>query len=141
LALNTVLVDAGPLIALFDKSDHYHKAIKKFLQGSKYKFVSTTAVLTEVSYMLNFNVEAQIDFYEWVLNKGVVLCDITQSDILQLVHLTRKYADVPMDFADATLVVAAQKMGLRKIISIDSDFNVYRLPGKEHIANIFGESK
>jgi predicted nucleic acid-binding protein len=42
-----------------------------------------------------------------------------------------------MDFADATLVVAAEKTGIRSIISIDSDFDIYRLPGKMHIQNVF----
>ncbi|MDR2842502.1 MAG: PIN domain-containing protein [Spirochaetaceae bacterium] len=139
--LNTVLVDAGPLIALFDKDDRYHRQILAFLRQGRYKFVSTVAVLTEVSYMLNFNIDVQVDFYEWVLQKGVVLCDITQSDLPRIIQLTRKYADRPMDFADATLVIAAEKTGLRQIISIDSDFDVYRLPGKEHILNIFTVSK
>jgi len=42
-----------------------------------------------------------------------------------------------MDFADATLVLAAEHTGIRKIISVDSDFEIYRLPGKERIENIF----
>jgi len=135
--LNSVLVDASPLIALFDRDDAYHERVKRFLSEGRYKFVSTSAVLTEVSYMLNFNVNVQIDFFEWVLNKGVVLCDIEQGDIFHIIELTRKYDNLPMDFADATLVIAALKTGIRRIISIDSDFDIYRLPGKEHIENIF----
>jgi len=42
-----------------------------------------------------------------------------------------------MDFADATLVVAAEKTGIKKIISIDADFDIYRLPGKVKIKNLF----
>jgi predicted nucleic acid-binding protein len=42
-----------------------------------------------------------------------------------------------MDFADATLVVAAEKSGIREIISLDKDFNVYRLPGRENIRNVY----
>lgn len=42
-----------------------------------------------------------------------------------------------MDFADATLVIAAEKTGIRNIISVDSDFDIYRLPGKVKIQNIF----
>lgn len=135
--LNTVLVDAGPLIALFDRDDNYHKAVKDFLSKGQYRFVSTAAVLTEVSYMLNFNVGAQIDFFEWVLKKGVILYDVECGGISRIIELIRKYADLPMDFADATLVLAAEKTGIRSIISIDSDFDIYRLPGKERIHNIF----
>jgi predicted nucleic acid-binding protein len=125
------------LIALFDKDDKYHEAVKDFLSKGQYRFVSTAPVLTEVSYMLNFNVGAQIDFFEWVLKKGVILCDVECGGISRVIQLIRKYSDLPMDFADATLVIAAEKTGIRSIISIDSDFDVYRLPGKEKIHNIF----
>ncbi|MDR1257536.1 MAG: PIN domain-containing protein [Spirochaetaceae bacterium] len=135
--LNTVLVDAGPLIALFDRDDRYHGAIKEFLAKGSYRFVSTAAVLTEVSYMLNFSVGAQVDFFEWILKKGVVLCDVESGGIPRVIQLIQKYSDRPMDFADATLVLAAEKTGIRAIISIDSDFDIYRLPGRERIHNIF----
>jgi predicted nucleic acid-binding protein len=54
--LNTVLVDAGPLIALFDKNDTYHKRIKEFIAGKQFKFISTIAVFTEVLHMLDFDI-------------------------------------------------------------------------------------
>ena len=135
---NAILVDAGPLIALFDRDDRYHLKIKVFVRGGKYKFVTTTAVMTEVTHMLDFNVKAQIHFLQWVMIAGVILHEITREDIGRIVELTTKYGDVPMDFADATLVVAAERTGIKNIISIDSDFEVYRLPGKERIRNIFG---
>jgi predicted nucleic acid-binding protein len=135
--LNTVLVDAGPLIALFDRDDNYHEAVKDFLSKGQYKFVSTAAVLMEVSYMLNFSVGAQMDFFEWVLKKGLILYDVECGGIYRIIQLIRKYSDLPIDFADATLVLAAEKTGIRSIISIDSDFDIYRLPGKEKIHNIF----
>ena len=51
-------------------------------------------------------------------------------------ELTNKYADFPMDFADATLVITAEKTGIKGIISLDKDFNIYRLAGKEKIHNV-----
>jgi predicted nucleic acid-binding protein len=135
--LNTILIDAGPLIALFDKDDSYHKRIIEFIKDRKFKFITTTAVITEVSYMLNFNVEVQVLFFEWIMKEGVLIQEIQQSDISRIVELTKKYRDRPMDFADATLVVAAEKTGIKQIISIDSDFDIYRLPKKVRIENIF----
>jgi predicted nucleic acid-binding protein len=135
--LNTVLIDAGPLIALFDKGDKNHLKIRAFLGKTPYRFISTLAVYTEVSYMLSFSALAQRDFYEWVMHKGVITSDINQHDMPRLVELTEKYADLPMDFADATLVITAEKTGIREIISLDRDFDVYRLPGKERIRNLY----
>jgi len=136
--LNTILIDSGPLIALFDKNDSFHARVVQFIQGKKFRFLSTTAVLTEVSHMLDFNINAQLDFLEWVLNEGVMIQDIKREHISRIIELTRKYCDRPMDFADATLVVAAEHTGIRTIISLDSDFDIYRLPGKVKIRNIFG---
>ena len=135
--LNSILIDAGPLIALFDSSERHHRPIKAFLKEHPYSYVSTIAVFTEVSHMLDFHPGAQRDFYEWVMYKGVIISDINQNDMPRLVELTQKYADLPMDFADATLVITAEKTGIREIISLDRDFDIYRLPGKEKIHNIF----
>jgi predicted nucleic acid-binding protein len=135
--INSVLVDAGPLIALFDKNDKYHQAITEFISQKRYKFISTIAVLTETAHMLDFNVNVQIDFFEWIVNNGISLYEINNDDIADIIKLTKKYADIPMDFADATLVIASQRTGIKTIISIDSDFEIYRLPKKVKIKNIF----
>ena len=134
---NSVLIDAGPLIALFDKDDKYHRDIKEFVRDGAFKFVTTSAVMTEVAHMLDFNVKVQVDFFEWVMNEGVILYTVRQRDISRIVEIIAKYSDLPMDFADATLIIAAEETEIKKIISIDSDFDIYRLPGKEKIANIF----
>ncbi len=135
--LNDVLIDAGPLIALFDKDDNYHEKIKEFIKNKDYKLHTTTAVITEVLHMLDFNVKVQINFLEWIMLGGILLYEIKQTDLGKIIELTKKYSDRPMDFADATLVLAAEQSGIKKIISIDSDFDVYRLPGKVRIENIF----
>lgn len=134
--LNRVLIDGGPLIALFDKDDAYHSKVVNFINEGSFKFITTTAVLTEVTHMLDFHVQAQLDFLQWVLSEGVLLQDIQQEDISRIIALTEKYRDCPMDFADATLVIAAEKTGIRKIITLDSDFHVYRLPGKVNIESL-----
>jgi predicted nucleic acid-binding protein len=135
--LSSILIDAGPLIALFDSSEKHHRSIRAFLKKNPFRYVSTLAVFTEVSHMLDFSAAAQRDFYEWIMYKGVIISDINQNDMPRLVELTGKYADLPMDLADATLLITAEKTGLREIISLDRDFDIYRLPGKENIRNIY----
>jgi predicted nucleic acid-binding protein len=135
--LENILIDAGPLIALFDRDDHNHRKIVEFIKDRPYQFVTTQAVLTEVSQMLEFDVNARIAFFEWVMSKGVIIEEIGQDDIPQIVALIKQYRNVSMDFADATLMAAAQKKQLDSIISFDSNFNVYRLPGKAALNNRF----
>ena len=134
--LKQILIDAGPLIALFDSSEKHHSQVKAFIKKHSFRFISTIAVFTEVSHMLDFSANAQKDFYEWVMYKGIIISDINQNDMPRILELTQKYADLPMDFADATLVVTAEKTGIREIISLDRNFDVYRLSsGKDKIVN------
>lgn len=139
--LNTVLIDTGPLIALFDRDDKYHTSIVEFIKNTNYRFISTTAVLTETMYMLDFNTAVQLNFLEWIMKEGIIIHEIKQSNIKRIIDLTKKYSDRPMDFADATLVIAAEERGIRQIISIDSDFDIYRLYNKMKIENIFAQRR
>ena len=134
---NRILIDTGPIYALFHSGDNEHKNMKKFLSERKYRFISTLAVFTEVSYFLSDNIEAQMSFYEWVISHGIIISDINQHDILRITELTRKYSDLPMDFTDATLVVTAEKTGIREIISLDKDFDIYRLSNNEKMKNVY----
>jgi len=132
-----ILIDAGPLIALFDSDDNQHRRIREFFVRHQYRYISTLAVFTETSHLLDFSVNAQQDFYEWTIYHGIILSDINQHDMPRIAELTKKYSDLPMDFADATLVVTAEKTGIRNIVSLDKDFDIYRLPGRENIKNVY----
>ena len=87
--------------------------------------------------MLDFNNRAQVSLLEWIHRGGLELAQIDVIGIQRIIDLAKKYTDVPIDLADATLIVAAETLGIREIISIDNDFCVYRTVQKEMIANIF----
>jgi predicted nucleic acid-binding protein len=131
------LIDAGPLIALFDKSDNYHERILKFMQKFEGRLVSTWAVITEVLYMLDFNVQVQVDFLRWIGRGALEIPELSLDHISRIIELSQKYSDVPMDFADATLIVISEIEKIDEIITIDSDFQVYRNIRKEMLRNIF----
>jgi len=133
---NTILVDSGPLIALFDKTDTYHLSVLEFLKSFQGKLVTTWAVLTEVSHMLDFNLQAQIDFLKWVEMGGVEVYDISQNKLSHIIEMMQKYTNVPMDLADATLLYVAQTQNIKKILSIDSDFDIYRTIKSGFLENV-----
>ena len=135
--MRNTLIDAGPIIALFDRSDQYHSGIAGLLEREPFHLISTWPVITEASHMLDFDNRAQIALLEWIYRGGLELLQVDMSGIQRIIDLTKKYNDVPMDLADATLVVTAETLGIREIISIDSDFSVYRTIEKEMITNIF----
>ncbi len=137
--MRRVLIDSGPLIALFDRSDRYHEKILNFLRSFKGELVSSWPVLTEVSHMLDFNLQVQLDFLEWIHRGAIVLPKITRDELGDLIEMMRTYTNVPMDLADATLVYLAHREKIEEIISIDNDFSIYRTLKKRFVHNIFSQ--
>jgi uncharacterized protein len=128
--MNKILIDSGPLIALFDSSDKYHHEAVDFIKTNKFPLVTTLASITETLHLLDFNRNAQIDFLEWVHRGAVEIYNIENSDFNRLKELTEKYRDLPMDFADSCLVYLAEKLNLNTIATIDRDFTIYRIQGR-----------
>jgi hypothetical protein len=93
---------------------------------------STEAVLTEVLYLLHFSITAQKAAFDFVLEHIVEIIPSDIDSTRQARALMAKYADLPMDYADATLVTLAENAAVSCIITLDKkDFSVYRLPGRK----------
>ncbi len=134
--MKKILIDSGPLIALFDRNDKYHTASIKFIKNNTSVLVTTLASVTETLHSLDFNRNAQIDFLGWVNAGAVILEPITSDDLQSIKQLIIKYSDLPMDFADACLVFLAEKLNITTIATIDRDFDVYRLKGKRSFTTL-----
>jgi predicted nucleic acid-binding protein len=134
--MQKTIIDSGPLIALFDKSDKYHQELLTFLQSYKGELITSWAVITEVSHMLDFNLKVQIDFLKWIELGGIQLYDISQNELKNIRVMMEKYLDIPMDLADATLMYIASKENIKDIVSIDSDFDIYRTLKKQSLNNL-----
>ncbi len=128
--MKKILIDSGPLIALFDSSDKYHQEAVDFIKTNKYPLATTLASITETLHLLDFNRNAQIDFLEWIHRGAVEIHNIENSDFKRIRELTEKYRDLPMDFADSCLVYLAEKLNLNTIATIDRDFTIYRIQGR-----------
>ena len=135
--MKNTLIDAGPLIALFNKNDKYHMKIKELIKNYKGLLTTSWPVITEVCHMLDFNINAQIDFLKWIKLGGLKVEDIETEEIDKIIKLSEKYSDIPMDLADATLIIISERLGLKEIITIDSDYYIYRTTEKEMLINIF----
>lgn len=134
--MKNTIIDSGPLIALFDKNDTYHEKVLTFLKSYDGKLITTWAVITEVTHMLSFNLNIQIDFLRWVHLGGLEVVDITDKDLEKIINFMEKYTNVPMDLADGSLLVVAQNLHIKEIISIDSDYDIYRTIKKEALRNL-----
>ncbi len=139
-----VLVDSGPLTALFNRRDHHHlRAVEYFRRhGAQLRCNTTWEVISEVMYFLDFSATAQGDFLDW-LHQGnerglMKIAALTPEVLPGLARMMRKYADRPMDLADASLVWLANQSGITDIITIDrADFAIYRTNRRKSFRNVF----
>lgn len=134
---NDVLIDSGPLVALFDKSDRYHDKAMQYIRNFEGRLITSLAVITEVCYLLDFNINAQLDFLSWINDGAVQIADHQPVDLNHIIEFTRKYADLPMDFADSTLVALGERLNIDKVATVDSDFYIYRSSKKKPFTNTF----
>jgi predicted nucleic acid-binding protein len=132
-----LFVDAGPFIALFDRSDQYHALAKRRLNLLESALVTTWPVITEASHMLSFDIRAQLDFLRWISLGAVTVYNLNREDLDEMIKLMSKYRDVPMDLADASLVVLSNRLNINRIFTTDSDFNIFRNRFKSYLVNAF----
>ena len=125
-----LLLDAGPLIALFSRRDAGHAPVRDYLRDSRAQLLTTWPVVTEAWHLL---VQSQrIAMMRWIKAGGVKVADFDDESSDRLIGLLEKYGDLPMDLADASLVLLAQKTGVHQIMTLDRrDFLAYRLPGNK----------
>ena len=125
--MNAIL-DTGPWVALIDRSESKHSICVQWLKNYSGRLYSTEAVLTEVLYLLNFSVKAQSAAIDFVLKSVVEIIPSSVASLKKAKDLIKKYSDLPMDYADATLVCLSIDTGIRDIITFDEkDFNIYRV--------------
>jgi uncharacterized protein len=126
--VNAVLVDAGGLIGALDESDPAHDAALEALAAIRDPLYSVWPALTEAMHLLSDTPRGQEALCDMVEDGVLGLLALDRADIGRMKDLMRHYRDLPMDFADAALVRVAEREGLKRILTFDKHFRVYRLP-------------
>jgi predicted nucleic acid-binding protein len=126
-----LLLDTGPLVALLHRGDRDHERCAVLLREFRGVLLTTEPVLTEAMYLLGRmrgGAAACLAFFD---RRGAVLVPQTRDSLSRCAELMERYADVPMDFADATLVALAEETGIRRVFSLDRrGFAAYRPGGR-----------
>ena len=131
-----ILVDTGPLVALFDPKDGQHQRCVKTLKVVREPIRTTVPVLTEAFHMLGPGSIGSDRLREFVLKGGLSVWWFDHSSLARAFDLMDVYSDHRMDLADASLIVAAEILGTRKVFTVDRrDFETYRVRrGHRHYA-------
>ena len=128
-----VIVDTGPLVALLNRNDHAHAWVVQQLQDIQPPMVTCESVLAEATYLTRTTPGARVALIEMVgesfLSIGLAVADHHSA----LLAMVRRHADVPMSLADACLVRLAELFPQSPVLTLDSDFSVYRKNGRQVI--------
>lgn len=126
------LCDTGPLVALVDRDDPHHtRCVAALDQLPAGNLVTTWPCLTEAMYLLEraSGLPAQDVLWGYLADGLVALHGLEAADLDRMRSLMRQYHDTPMDLADASLVVTAERRDLRLVFTVDSHFRAYRIHG------------
>ena len=122
-----VIIDTGPLVALFDSSEPAHETCKVTLQAIGDDLVTSWSVLTEAFYMLEDWKTGQAKLWNIITAGAVQLYELQPLHYGRLEELMRKYSDRPMGLVDVTIVLIAESLKILTIFTLDKkDFSIYR---------------
>ena len=126
------LIDTGAIIAILDRDDSWHSACVQALELLRFPLLTTEAVLTEAFHLIGPNAYNIQRLWAFVSSGAITVNTLGDFDLLELRSLMTKYKDRPMDFADATLLHAANRESISVVLTIDhDDFETYRLKGNK----------
>ena len=124
-----IIVDTGFWLALIDQKDTYHERAKHALKKYNEPLITTWCVVTETCYLLltRKGFQAQVTFLNSLEQELFTVFNLESHHTPRIIQLMEKYANLPMDLADASLVILAEHLGHGRIFSVDQrDFNTYR---------------
>ena len=123
-----IIIDTGPFMALFDPKDAFHNHCKTILKTIKEPLTTTIPVLTETFHLITPGSYGADRLRDFILDGGVEVWFMDEAAIVRAFELMERYADHPMDLADASLIVAGERLNTNKVFTIDrDDFSTYRI--------------
>ena len=129
----SILVDAGPLIALGKVRDAEHRRALQFATVFRGILITTLPVIAEACHFLS---DTKTSLFGQIRDGAIVIEEIGVQDMTRLVQICTKYPQA--DFADASLIVIAERTGIMQIAMIDdTDFSIYRTRSGKHFTNLF----
>jgi hypothetical protein len=122
-----VLIDAGPLVALLDRTDDWHARCRLTFQGLRSPLFTVWPAVAEASYLLERVFQGQPNLLRLLESGTVKIAPLDGTDIPRIRELMAKYRDLPMDLADAAIVCVAERERINRVFTVDqNDFRIYR---------------
>jgi len=134
-----IIVDTGVWVGLADRRDQYHAVCRGYFRRSREDLITTYPVLVETIHLLysRVGVPMTLVWLETVQAQGMTVFTLEPQHLPRMTQLMRQYATLPMDLADASLLILAEHLGHGRILSTDRrDFNAYRWKNHHPFINL-----
>jgi uncharacterized protein len=127
--VHDVLLDTGPLVALYALNDRHHATAERWLAGFSGRLHTVEAVLAEAAHLLPAHLCGALA--ELAAQARVIVHPLGATTYRRMAVLAQKYADREPDWADLALVCLAEATGIHRVATLDvADFGVYRIHGR-----------
>ena len=136
------LVDTGPIVAWLDADDSDHARVARRMNSFSGRLVTSSAVVTESMYFVSATSKGPRRLGVFVADSGMRVFVLAQpTELRKAVDLMERYADTPMDYADATLVLLAEALQIHDILTLDRrGFSSYRVPSRKPFRLVLEQS-
>jgi uncharacterized protein len=134
--MRAAIVDTGPLVALIDRGERHHAWVRQCLPELEVPLLVCEPVLAEAMYLLRQLPKAKDALFRLLENGALKISFRVEEHLPLLRRLNQKYQDVPMSFADACILRMAELHDRHAVMTLDSDFSVYRKHGRTPLALI-----
>jgi uncharacterized protein len=134
-----IIADTGFFLALGNRKDKDHSLAIQTIYSQNEALITTYPVITETCYLLLARIgnQAQINFLQGLVNDNFEIFHLQNHHIERMIELMDRYANLPMDMADASLIVLAEHLGQGRILTVDRrDFSIYRWNNTEVFNNL-----
>ncbi len=136
-----ILTDSSILAAYYSARDNYHKSVTNFFEECTSELITTMSCITEVMYLLSSNYRTQNEFLKDLSQQLYQCIALLPQDFARIRELNEQYADLPGDFADLSLIAISERLNISAIITLDSDFDIYRRYRKQPFERIYLDSR
>ena len=129
--MRRILIDSGILLSYYQQQEPLHQAVVAFFDQNAVQLITSPICIAEVLWLLGNPgdprvLSAQNHLLGGVSRGGIEAINLLPEDYARIAELNQRYADLPGDFADLTLVTLSERLEIAEILSLDNDFDIYR---------------
>jgi predicted nucleic acid-binding protein len=129
--MRRILVDSGVLLSYYQEREPLHEAVVAFFDQTSAQLITSPICVAEVLWLLGDPGDARVltaqnHLLRAVSRGGIASTPLLPEDYARVAELNKRYADLPGDFTDLTLICLSERLDIAEILTLDSDFEIYR---------------